>query len=794
MDRIDGMDLLFGSQGGVVPAQSGVIDGVDLLLGSGGQSKNSEPSQASAPASGNLFSRAWGAIKGKQDPQFADTPDFRDELATFGFGGVTKLAGAKFAGQEDTAYGDILQNTLGSKFRRRFKDANGYDLIEFEGPDGQPRTRYVNKPGLDMEDVNRGAMGAVPYVAGGMATAGIKGLNLLGRAAAQAITAGLTSIGGDIAAAPMGSKQGIDTDKAGWAMLGGGVAEALPGKALAPILGGVTGYALSDNTVGDIGSSTALGAGTGYLAQAAVRRLFGMNPKLYVQGGKLTPAGEEAAKKAGLNPAEIVDDVAAAFGDAYARTRDASQAALSAGSSGANIPLSRGQRTRDYRQMVDEDAMRAGIKGSDASRVMQEFDSQQASAIDRAARGRFDPVTGKSTGIAAEINPGGYHVQSSAELGGSIRSGVQSARDAGRELEKKAWSEVTPLQATPEALAELPAAISNKIGSFGINEQRTPTAWQMGQLLEDVINGGPARPQLSVFGNAAKPSVNEIREQLGLMVRDAKTASDRTAAGMIYDGFNDWLMSAAKKNLLAGDPNSAAALVAARAVSREVKGIFEPMVRGRQTPGAQRLARVLDDNASPESLIMGLLGGVTTKATAQSGALEALQLLKTGLGRYGDKEVGRQTWNDIRHAYWLRIVQNSQGQMHSPTMIVSNFKTALERQGSIMKTLFDPNEVVKMKQFVRAVEAAGYVPPRFRTNSSGTSFAGGVMLKEMLAKLWEALGLNSRLATAAAQTVPGVRQWQAAGARSATEQTVPEIIPSLGGFGGAAGSATDRSR
>ena len=50
---------------------------------------------------------------------------------------------------------------------RRFKDANGYEIIEHRGPDGKPAMAYVNKPGLDFNDVSRGVVGAVPYVASG---------------------------------------------------------------------------------------------------------------------------------------------------------------------------------------------------------------------------------------------------------------------------------------------------------------------------------------------------------------------------------------------------------------------------------------------------------------------------------------------------------------------------------------------------------------------------------------------------------------------------------------------------
>lgn len=65
------------------------------------------------------------------------------------------------------------------------------------------------------------------------------------------------------------------------------------------------------------------------------------------------------------------------------------------------------------------------------------------------------------------------------------------------------------------------------------------------------------------------------------------------------------------------------------------------------------------------------------------------------------------------------------------------------------------------------------------------------MVRELLAKAWEAFGLNSKIAQTAlgAITKPVANSYGTAGARQAVSQTVKEVIPSLGPYGGAIGAA-----
>jgi hypothetical protein len=177
-----------------------------------------------------------------------------------------KGALAATLGASDTQLGDIAQKALGDKFLRRetlnsaagpkqgFKPrgnatpdrpAQSYDVFVTRGPNGEEQRGYLNKPGLDAEDLVRGGLGALPFVAGGGLAAGIGerlGLGLLGRMGVFGGTNAAISAGGDLAQKPLGSDQGVETGKA--------VANGLfgLGTPLASRLAGATTGAIAERT------------------------------------------------------------------------------------------------------------------------------------------------------------------------------------------------------------------------------------------------------------------------------------------------------------------------------------------------------------------------------------------------------------------------------------------------------------------------------------------------------------------------------------------------------------------
>jgi hypothetical protein len=144
--------------------------------------------------------------KGEEDtPSIYDVEDMRSP-SNFG---------SMLFGASDKQLADQVKTQLGDRFIRQETDENGYPITVFRDQSGQERRAYVNKPGLDMQDVLRGGLGALPYIAPSAGAAAVTATRgLAAQAAGQGAAALGTSVAGDLAQVPLGSEQGIEGEKA----------------------------------------------------------------------------------------------------------------------------------------------------------------------------------------------------------------------------------------------------------------------------------------------------------------------------------------------------------------------------------------------------------------------------------------------------------------------------------------------------------------------------------------------------------------------------------------------------
>lgn len=186
------------------------------------QAPSATTSPYAEPDAGSWLGRRWQDIRGKQDPRFKDVAAF-DWSAT---GSPMELNDngadwrtveqAKALGTNDEGLAAVTQKALGDRFVRMEHDANGYPMVVFKGPSGGEERRYINKPGMDWQDVDRGLMGALPYVVTqGIAGKALKGAGLLANMGAQAVAGGGTSLATDMAGQAIGTEQPTDLGKAG---------------------------------------------------------------------------------------------------------------------------------------------------------------------------------------------------------------------------------------------------------------------------------------------------------------------------------------------------------------------------------------------------------------------------------------------------------------------------------------------------------------------------------------------------------------------------------------------------
>ncbi|MBA2125052.1 hypothetical protein DLM45_02270 [Hyphomicrobium methylovorum] len=683
----------------------------------------------------------WGRrkqdIQGRQDQRFKDLGTVYQQ-----FPGELEAAGGweGFLGASDAQLGDVFEKKLGDRFIRREQDANGYDIFVTKGEDGQEQRGYLNKPGLDSEDVTRAIRGTLPYaLVGGAIGAATRGAGIGIQAISQGVGAGTTSVAGDVAQIPLGSDQFVELGKAG--------------------------------------AMTAFGAGAPVLGAAAgaLWRRFVTIPGLIDRStGQLTPKGMEVAKSAGIDTTNIEPDFAKAFSESLARSGNSAEAATEGSLSQFNIPATRGQITKDPYLLTQEEGMRRRLYGESAQDTMRGFDQRQSEAIERAA---FGDDSSHFVGIGGRINPdrvigGGQADRAPGVLGESVQDALQSARQGAKQQESKLWDDnVKNLAATPEALETLRPNITAALAD---ETAFTPTGEAMAKVLGEFAEG--KAPVNAAGGIELKPvqTVDQMRRRLGELVEAAPDA-DKYQAGKIYDAFNDWIGDAASKSLLAGDPAAAMQLVKARAFTKEVRQIFEPRAAdGTRSGAGRRIIAALDGAKadSGESVIKNLIGTPGSR-DVPSGAVHALRNVKIALDRFAPQHA-TQAWNDIRLAYWSRLVTGKNGDLLGPTAMASNLKSALHNQASVMQTLYTEPERRQITQMLKALETVSYKPP----NASGSGYTAASFAKEGILRIIDSFGIGTPARAVLERTGIG-NAWNSAAAKQAVRSTARPVRPNV---------------
>lgn len=671
--------------------------------------------------------QGWGewfteSIKGKHDPKYQGAgtvfEQFKDDLKN-----PTSIAA--LLGASDAQMADVIAHQLGDRLIRRERDSNGYDVFVTQGPDGLEQFGYVNAPGLDWQDVSRGVHGAVPYVVGGgLIGTATKGAALGWQALAQGLGAGATSVAGDAGQMPMGSEQGVELPKA--AVMTG------------------------------LGAAGPLVAGSG----AYLWRRFVTEPKYFNRStGQLTPLGEKAARDSGLDPAALTPELKKTFAKTYAANpKDASAAVNAVTDKEFGIPSTIGQRTKDSEQLLKEKAMRSGVYGPQAKEIIVGADEAQRAAVERATR---ETIPGTISGSPMQAP----FAATPAEMGERITTGLSAAQKAAKAEEKAAWdltkdmkvvvkkSEepdvMTPMTGVKKTVTEMQAmplladSIKNNLGDLAdiYSPELTPTAFKMGAYLQDFIQGtAPSTKLHKSFGMTRKDTVDSVRKSIGLMVPDAETQADKAAARAVYRAYDDWMKQAADQGLITGDMAAVTQLRTARDISKEMRSIFEPREEGVLTPGGKLIEKILDSADTPERVVSALFSG--PKADIKAGTVEAIANIKKGLDKYVDKTRAREVWNDIRLAHWAKITQGGNGELLGYQALRENLKNALNKQSTLTKSLYTPDEIAQLRRFVNELERITYKDP----NPSGTSTGVAVFAKQFVGKLLDAFGGMGRTA------------------------------------------------
>jgi hypothetical protein len=730
----------------------------------------------------NPLSSVASAVSGIRDAVVGTRDEAVGDLPTYAPTTPEALLGqaqAKSVTFSDDAYADILAKQLGTRFKGLEQDANGYPIINYIGDDGKVVRAYVNQPGLDWQDVDRGLSATVPYiVSGGLVGKAAQGAGTIGRMVLQGLTGAGTSIGQDVVANQMGSEQPLDLARAGFAGVGGAF-----GEAIAPVATGVM-------------------------------RAWRGGKRFLDDAGNLTEDAAQVARKAGIDPATLDKETAEMFAEGLNVGRDPKEIASWIKTNKFGLLTTKATRTKDPELSAIEKDIRAGNLGPDAKTYMQGFDEDvqkrlRESALNKPTRPLDQPVDPYEHGMGAMVAPTRMDTTpdtvTPGVLGSSIQQSLKAAKDKGDEAVSEAYKGVGFLEPTDEAWDAISPIIRNKLGNFRLNAQ-TPTA---NTMIEDIIafkSGKTPQGEAAEFiGQTPSASLVDQQKALFGIYKGAVDPADRTAAKAVYDGFNDWIDEIASNGWVKGDPATAANLRTARGVTREIKGMFDPRGKAIDPATAKILKNITDKDQNADSIVTELFGGAGSGKPPKGGSIQALNQIKTILNdkRLVDPEDAARTWNDIRMAYWSKLVLDNKGNVASPTVASNNLDMALRNQAGVFNALFEPAERKIMKEYAEALKEAAFKDP----NPSGTATAlrglmknDGSWLKTLLqtqskrelfskhnvfmSRVYQILAKKVPVDVMGTKGAAGV-----AAARRATDQKLtPKPNATLGQFGSAAGA------
>ena len=734
----------------------------DLIFGDGTPTPQ-RPAQAPGktppfPGFKPIEKEGWGEwfvnnVMGRKDPRFGDLPSIRTELereydagrAPENFKKYWKIVGGAALTADDEAQGNIVKNALGDKFIGLEKDAHGAVVVNYRDAGGLPKKAYVNRPGLEGEDVRDFVGQMAPYALMARMTGGVMPGNGLMGMTGQGLGAGAVSVLQDTGAFMLGSEKAPDPMKAG---VVGTMTAGLHG--LAPIVGNLW-------------------------------RKFVTEPGLFNRSsGQLTPRGVEAAQKAGLNPDELTAQISEQFAKEYARTGNPALSGQTVAGREFDLPITRGQLTKRPDYLANEEAMRRNILGDPAREIMKGNDDLQRQRVAEAVMG-----DGPKS-IAARIAPSRGGDVPPVVIGRNIQGGLQAARETAKDIEKEAWKNVGPVYGTGPAFDSLPRFTAEAIGEMapGITKETTPMTARMLDTLRKLKAGDPLQEADEFLGGAMQPELDTVRRSLLSMMKGAQGA-DKQAAGRVYGAYNSWIKSMEEQALLIGDEGTYAAMRAARDATSGWRNIFsERDFRGASEPGRRFVQNILDKTDSPESIVRQLFGQ-TPQADIKPGAIEAVRLIKRGVQTYLPEDQAKVVVDDLKLGYWLNLTKDPAGNVRTPTMLAKNIDQALQKQTSAMRELFTPDEVALMRRFSYAMKQIAYKDP----NPSGTSYNVAQFTKNAGQALLRLLAVQegplAKVMSMALGSTPVINQIGRVSAQSAVNPRIPSRNPPVAPFGAA---------
>lgn len=542
-------------------------------------------------------------------------------------------------------------------------------------------------------------------------------------------------------------------------------------------------------------------------AWPAISQALGRGVPVVTDRGRFTQEAEGALREIGLDPAQLPDELAGLFTDAF-RAKGVSPAiAREAAASEFGIPLTRGQATQDPAVLGRERAAISGLRGGKAQEIGQGFAARQSEAVS-AARGQLQAMAARgaplieSPAVAAEavsdsarraagaFNADVLAAQQAEEAarrlarGGdgdaldaasTVATGVRGAAERSREGYRGAYGEAAQVEGEfrPDAFDRLGERVRTSLsGDMPVDPVVTPAA---SRALADLDNLPAllAKPD----GSGATPAdVETIRRRLLAYRRTTgANAQDRATIDAIMRRFDDHIEGAEGAGLFG--PRAAPVPGAPAAAVDDFPGaaslpelIPAPPVREGEPESLIRfLARTggipLDDEARAADLNRLYVPGAGTLARRNSSTWDQIRVRLAEQGFLPGDEMAGASPRDVADRVFEQIRAERQGR---PAVRMADEGAVGARRGAERVADENANFAVQVDREAR----------RIAIDLEGYGLTGSNLDQAALREAAEAVRLG--------RTDDGVAAYDAAVARRAgeaspTDATLPDVpFPELG--------------
>lgn len=588
---------------------------------------------------------AWNAIKGDAAMDMGNINDAG--ITGEGLGGKAKLAAAGIFGSDDDIAESVRKQYPDAQFS---EDENGNPYVTL--PDG--RQGYINKPGLDLEDITRGAGKLASF----LPAAGAAGLaGKLGGFGARVAAGGVASGATDAVMQKAAGREEIDGGQVAVTGLLGAGAEAL-----APAIG-LAARKVSERMGAKRWDKLDKTAKNRVIAKQLTDDGFKPKDLKGLEGTDLTAFGTERVSKAGLVKPEATI-ASKEFG--YKLTK------------GQMMPEeTAAQRAAKFKQMSREEMLRSTESG-------QKFRDVEA--------GNVGQTDDNLQSIANKF--GGPQSETSMEAAQRVHEGIGQAERSLKKMVDDAYGQTKDMQASlvGDAVVQFPKKIRGQIEAADVVlDELTPAASAAMKSLDDVAKRMTPKTEGAIIKDVSLADVERQRRKLAGYYDKALNNEDRRAVQIIKNAFDDNLDEVIDAKLFVGDDAALDQLKEARKLHADYSRKF----RGKDEAG-KVIQKIIDIDATPEQ-VANYMYGVNGLSKAGSGRI---------VKRYGEI-VGRdsEAFQSLREAAFLTITRKPTGESKGAQALVSTLKRALEGQGStMMKELYSEAELSTMKRFVQALD------------------------------------------------------------------------------------------